>query len=85
TMYHHQTDRIGCRWLANGELQADELEALTIALNTLTNLYREHIKVEDEIVFPRAVQALSDSDKAQLGCEMASRRGFHRGIMAKST
>ena len=85
TMYHHHTDRIGCRWLANGELQAHELEALTIALNTLTNLYRGHIKVEDAVVFPRAVQALSDSDKAQLGCEMASRRGFHREIMAEST
>jgi len=85
TMYHHQTDRIGCRWLANGELQADELEALTIALNALTNLYRGHIKVEDEVVFPRAVQALSDSEKAQLGCEMASRRGLRQGMMAEST
>ncbi len=84
-MYHHQTDRIGCRWLAIGELQAGELEALTIALNALTNLYRGHIKVEDEVVFPRAVQALSDSEKTQLGCEMASRRGLHRGIVADPT
>jgi hemerythrin-like domain-containing protein len=78
TRYHHQTDRIGCRWLADGELQAGELDSLNIALTSLTNLYRGHIKVEDEVVFPRAVQALSDSEKAQLGCEMASRRGLHR-------
>ena len=84
TMYHHQTDRIGCRWLADGELQAGELDSLNIALTSLTNLYRGHIKVEDEVVFPRAVQALSDSEKAQLGCEMASRRGLHQGMMAES-
>jgi hemerythrin-like domain-containing protein len=78
TRYHHQTDRIGCRWLADGELQAGELDSLNIALTSLTNLYRGHINVEDEVVFPRAVQALSDSEKAQLGCEMASRRGLHR-------
>jgi hemerythrin-like domain-containing protein len=78
TRYHHQTGRIGCRWLADGELQAGELDSLNIALTSLTNLYRGHINVEDEVVFPRAVQALSDSEKAQLGCEMASRRGLHR-------
>lgn len=76
TAYHHQIDCIGHRWLAEGELQAGDLQTLTSALAALTHLYREHLAIEDTVIFPFAAQALSDSQKAAIGCEMAVRRGL---------
>jgi hemerythrin-like domain-containing protein len=85
SMYHRQIDRIGSRWLIEGELKAVELEALTIGLTALSALYRRHIKFEDDVIFPLATRVLSDSEKAQVGCEMASRRGLRHGMIALST
>lgn len=84
TSYHRQVDRIGCLWLDEGELQAVDLEALTSALSALTQLYQEHIKLEETVVFPLAAQMLSDSDKSVIGEEMASRRGLRSGTISKA-
>lgn len=50
----------------------ERLESVTVGMGTH---YRLHIKVEDEIVFPRALKVLKDSELAQVGEEMTQRRG----------
>ena len=67
TVYHRQADGIGRRWLAGGELREGDLEAFTIVLAALTNLYRRHIKVEDDVIFPVAARILSDSEEGSGG------------------
>ena len=37
-------------------------------------MYNQHIKVEDELVFPLAARMLSDAEKSAIAEEMASRR-----------
>ena len=76
TAYHDQVDRIGYRWLTEGQLQTGDLQTLTSALAALTHLYREHLAIEDTVIFPFAAQVLSDSEKTAIGCEMAARRGL---------
>jgi hemerythrin-like domain-containing protein len=71
--------------LADGELQASDLEAFTTAVAVLTNLYGRHIKIEDDVVFPAAAQILSEAQKAEVGYEMAVRRGLRPGLNAAST
>jgi hemerythrin-like domain-containing protein len=39
-------------------------------------MYLRHIAVEDKILFPAAVQALSDADKQMIAEEMAKRRAL---------
>ena len=37
-------------------------------------MYKQHISVEDELVFPLASRLLSDAEKAAIAVEMAGRR-----------
>jgi hemerythrin-like domain-containing protein len=37
-------------------------------------MYKQHINVEDELVFPLAARLLSDADKSAIADEMATRR-----------
>ncbi len=37
-------------------------------------MYKEHIRFEDQLVFPLAVRMLSDADKSAIAEEMADRR-----------
>jgi hemerythrin-like domain-containing protein len=37
-------------------------------------MYQEHIRVEEELIFPLAARVLSDREKTAIGNEMASRR-----------
>ena len=37
-------------------------------------MYKEHIQVEEELIFPLAARVLSDTEKTAIGNEMAGRR-----------
>ena len=50
------------------------VRALREHLVALERLYRRHIKVEDEEVFPAASRVLSAADLEAVGREMAGRR-----------
>jgi hemerythrin-like domain-containing protein len=71
---HAEADRLGQRYLAAGRLTADEAAALRNAVGRLAAMYREHIRVEDEVVFPAAARMLSQADRAAMAKEMAARR-----------
>lgn len=73
---HAEVDALGTRWLAEHQLPAQDHQRLVELLEKLQTLYRAHIAVEDANVFPLAGQVLSAEAKAQVGSEMASRRGL---------
>lgn len=77
---HAAVDSWYRRWIEAGSLAAPEAQELSRALAALRELYQRHIAVEDRELFPLAGRVLSREQLAQLGEEMAQRRGLpHRG------
>jgi len=75
---HTEVERLCRRWLHDGQLAGGETRELAARLQELEALYRHHIAVEDEEVFPLAREVLRADEVAQIGKEMASRRGAGR-------
>lgn len=72
---HAEVERLGRRWLSAGRLTEAEAAEFRKAVSELEAMYREHIRIEDEVVFPVASRLLSPQDRAAIGKEMAGRRG----------
>jgi hemerythrin-like domain-containing protein len=75
TAWHHQVHDMGERWLRDNCLLLHEAVELRRVLTSLTELYRGHIAVEENEIFPLAKEALSASEKEAIGRRMAARRG----------
>ncbi|HEX5226109.1 MAG TPA: hemerythrin domain-containing protein [Bryobacteraceae bacterium] len=73
--WHREVDEIGERWLRDDRLAPHDAFRLKTLLHSLADLYRAHIAVEEEQIFPLAQAELSDSAKQAIGKRMASRRG----------
>lgn len=73
---HLEVDEIGKTWLQTGSLPPEKLDRLMQLLQSLTTLYQRHIAMEDQEVFPIAKSALSAEQVAEVGREMARRRGL---------
>lgn len=73
---HSEIDTIGRRWLADGVLTREEAERLIKTLDELSALYKRHIAIEEDSVFPLAASVLHESEKREMGAEMARRRGL---------
>lgn len=71
---HAEVDRLGRRALAETSLRADDAQRYRDAIAELSSIYKEHIRIEDEEVFPVAGRALSAPDKSAIAQEMAQRR-----------
>jgi iron-sulfur cluster repair protein YtfE (RIC family) len=71
---HAQVDTLGKRCLENGRLSQPEAHQFRAAVAELACIYKQHIRVEDDLVFPIAARILSRSDKAIIADEMALRR-----------
>ena len=72
--HHDAVDMLGRRWLREGTLRAGEARGLREHLMSLERLYRNHIALEDQELFPAAERFLSASDIEAVGREMAARR-----------
>lgn len=72
--HHAAVDELVRRWLADDRLLPVDLEHLQRRLTCLQSLYREHIRIEDEQVFPAAAHTLDRAQIEQIGSEMAERR-----------
>ncbi|MBP1684549.1 MAG: Hemerythrin cation binding domain protein [Deltaproteobacteria bacterium] len=75
---HAEVERLARRWLRDGRLAAGETRELAARLHELHALYRHHIAIEDDEIFPLARELLRPGDLAQIGEEMARRRGLGR-------
>ena len=52
----------------------ESADQFRLAVSDLASIYGEHIRVEDELVFPTAKQRLSGPQQSAIANEMASRR-----------
>jgi hemerythrin-like domain-containing protein len=73
-LLHVEVDRLGRQWLEAGTLGQADAERFRSGVAELASIYKEHIRIEDEVVFPLAGRVLSSQDKAEIAGEMAARR-----------
>jgi hemerythrin-like domain-containing protein len=73
---HAEVDRLGQTWLTAGTLSFADAARLSELLAGLGELYRGHIAVEEQELFPLAAAVLAEPDRAVIGGEMAARRGL---------
>ena len=71
---HAEIERLGQQCLSRGSLSLEEAEAFRKAIATLVSMYQQHISAEDSVVFPLAARLLSQTDRAAIASEMATRR-----------
>lgn len=72
--HHAAVDDLVRQWIAHDRLSETDTAHLRRHIARLQQLYREHIRVEDEEVFPAAARALDRAQIEQIGREMAARR-----------
>lgn len=71
---HTQVDILYTAWITNACLSEEDARRLLRATQRLKHLYAEHIKVEEDIVFPRAAQVLDPQAIVAIGQEFRARR-----------
>jgi hemerythrin-like domain-containing protein len=71
---HDKVEILGAKYLSTGNLSEDEIAEFRRSVASLASMYKEHIRVEDQLIFPLAARTLSDSEKTAIANEMASRR-----------
>lgn len=72
---HAAVDRLFSSWIASGSLSDDEHRHLLAATGRLQTLYAGHIRLEEEIVFPKAAALLDVETISAIGSEFRIRRG----------
>ena len=71
---HARVERLGVEYLASGKLNAAEVREFRESVASLAEMYQQHIRIEDEVVFPLAARVLPEKEKAAIAEEMAKRR-----------
>jgi hemerythrin-like domain-containing protein len=71
---HTAVERLYTSWLEGKALNAEELQQLRAATERLKQLYEGHIRIEENLVFPRAAEGLDRAALAQIGEEFRERR-----------
>lgn len=77
--HHAAVDALARDWLANDALPTARAAELRQHLADLQALYRAHIRIEDEQLFPAASRVLDRAEVREIGREMAARRGVRAG------
>jgi hemerythrin-like domain-containing protein len=80
---HREVDALVKRWLVEGVLATEMARHLAGLLDSLSNIYQQHIAVEESQVFPLAGRVLSPAALEQMGREMAARRGIDLSAMPR--
>ena len=71
---HAAVDTLGLKCLSQQCLPVAEADRFRQGVGDLAAIYGEHIRVEDEVVFPAAKLRLSSTQQSAIANEMASRR-----------
>jgi hemerythrin-like domain-containing protein len=71
---HAEVEELGQRYLATESLEATDVKTFRKAIPALVSIYKQHISIEDELVFPLAARLLSSIEKSAIADEMAARR-----------
>lgn len=73
-LLHGEAASLYAKWIADGHLSGDNEARLRTATTALKQLYGEHIRVEEEVVFPCAASILPPSSLSAMGPEFKARR-----------
>jgi hemerythrin-like domain-containing protein len=71
---HNLVEQKYRNWIALGSLTGEERQQLRAATAHLRSLYRAHIAVEEEIIFPGAAKLLDSAAIHDMGEEFRQRR-----------
>jgi hemerythrin-like domain-containing protein len=74
TTLHDQIADLYSRWIRESCLNPDETTRLHSITHNLRDLYRDHIQIEEEVVFPFAARLLDRNALATIGVEFKLRR-----------
>lgn len=72
--WHDAAEKLYDRWLQGGALALDDRDELRSLTQRLKRLYEEHIRLEEQVVFPRAAELLDRQTIAAIGQEFRQRR-----------
>jgi hemerythrin-like domain-containing protein len=73
---HQKVEALAQEWLSNRSLDAPQMREMQQALQRLAGMYARHIAIEDQELFPLAARVLQAEALAEVGREMAERRGL---------
>ena len=73
-LLHADVNELGNRWVAQRRLDASDAQRFQVDVAELAGIYKDHIRIEDEIVFPVAGRLLPGVEKAAIAREMEGRR-----------
>lgn len=73
---HGDVDRLGQQYLSTSRLSPHEANQFRTAVGQLGSMYRQHIRIEDHVIFPVADRLLSPTDRSSIAKEMADRRNI---------
>jgi hemerythrin-like domain-containing protein len=71
---HKEASELFDLWMADGGLSVTDRNRLHAVTTRLEQIYREHIRIEEQVVFPRASQMLDQKAVEAIGAEFRSRR-----------
>jgi hemerythrin-like domain-containing protein len=71
---HAEVEDLGQRYLEAGSLESSGVEEFRKSIASLISMYKQHISIEDDFVFPLAARLLSPTSRAAIADEMAGRR-----------
>lgn len=71
---HKESSEVFARWMAEGDLHAADRSRLSAALHKLQQIYTEHIRIEEKVVFLCASRLLDSEAVAAIGAEFRERR-----------
>ncbi len=71
---HELVEKLYLDWIEAGRLSADDERMLLDSTAELDRIYKAHIKVEEELVFPQAERTLDKKSIEEMGQEFRTRR-----------
>lgn len=71
---HATIEMLYTEWIANGGISATDHQKLAAATARLQQLYRDHIELEEKVVFPTAATMLNQEALTAMGQEFRARR-----------
>jgi len=71
---HDETAQLYVKWIAHNSLSPEESVRLRAITQQLSHLYSEHIRIEEDHVFPEAAAHLDQDTLLALGSEFRHRR-----------
>lgn len=71
---HAKVEALYGQWIRRGSLDADGHRSLSASTEELDRLYKRHIRIEEEVVFPHAANTFDHATIDAIGQEFRKRR-----------